>query len=375
MAGNDGQEKTEQPTSKRRADARKKGQIPRSRELNTLLILLFGAGGLIFMGGRLIDGLTQIMTSGLQVPRAELFDETLLIPTLAQTIVKALYIVAPFFVLMVIVALAAPTLLSGWSFSAEAIGFKWSKLDPIKGLGRVFSWRGLVELLKALVKFILVISVAAAWLWGGADTLMQLGKEPLEAGLAHLANELGWAFLMFSAALVLVVAVDVPFQLWDHTRQLRMTRQEVRDEHKESEGTPEVKGRMRQMQREIAKRRMMQEVPNADVIVTNPTHYSVALRYDQENMKAPVVVAKGADLVAMQIRSIGTAHNVPIVSAPPLARALYFNTELEQEIPAPLYMAVAQLLAYVYQLQHASDDHGTEPEVPDFPIPDDLKRD
>jgi flagellar biosynthetic protein FlhB len=375
MAGNDGQEKTEQPTPKRRADARKKGQLPRSRELNTLLILLSGAGGLIFMGGHLIDGLTQIMTSGLQVPRAELFDETLLIPALAQTIVKALYMVAPFFVLMVIVALAAPTLLSGWSFSVEAIGFKWNKLDPIKGLGRVFSWRGLMELLKALVKFTLVISIAAVWLWGGADTLMQLGKEPLEAGLGHLANELSWAFLIFSAALILVAAVDVPFQLWDHTRQLRMTRQEVRDEHKESEGTPEVKGRMRQMQREIAKRRMMQEVPKADVIVTNPTHYSVALRYDQENMRAPVVVAKGADLVAMQIRSIGTAHNVPIVSAPPLARALYFNTELEQEIPAPLYLAVAQLLAYVYQLQHASDDHGSEPDVPDFPIPDDLKRD
>ena len=375
MAENEGQEKTEEPSSKRLQDARNKGQIPRSKELTTTLMMLVGAGGIYLMGKHLLNGIADIIISGLSIERETLFDIHALTSALSRTTQDAFVLLAPFLGLMVVVALLAPLALSGWNFSTQALNIKWEKLNPITGMGKLLSWQGLVELLKALVKFLLVGSVGVTLLWSQVDNILQLGKEPLETGLPHLAHLLMWAFLVMSTTLIVIALADVPFQLWNHTRQLKMSRQDIKDEHKESEGSPEIKGRLRQMQREVARRRMMQEVPTADVIVTNPTHYAVAIRYDQKTMRAPKVVAKGAELIAAQIRDVGAANNVPIVSAPVLARALYFNTEMGDEIPQGLYLAVAQLLAYIYQLNNYNPGQNEPPIIPDFPIPNDFKRD
>ena len=204
--------------------------------------------------------------------------------------------------------------------------------------------------------------------------ILGLGYESLVAGTAHAGHLCINTFIALSASMLVIAAVDVPFQLWDHARQLRMSKQDVREESKDLEGRPEIKGRIRNMQREMARRRMMDEVPKADVVVTNPTHYAVALRYQQDKMSAPRVVAMGADLVAANIRAKAQEHGVTLLEAPPLARALFFNAELDKEIPAGLYLAVAQVLAYVYQLKAARKYGGITPQAPkDLPVPDELQ--
>ena len=266
-----------------------------------------------------------------------------------------------------------PIGLGGWSFSLKAVSFKWEKLDPIKGLGRVFALKGLMELSKVLAKFALIAGISAGILWSLIDELLGLGSEPVATAIIHVAKLCGWSFLACSSGLIIIALIDAPFQLWQHNKQLKMTKQEIKDENKETDGRPEVKGRIRALQQELSQRRMMEAVPTADVIITNPTHYAVALSYDQFNMKAPVVVAKGADLIAANIRAVAEQHNVAIVSAPPLARALYASTEIDQEIPGGLYVAVATILTYVYQLKTTYTSGGIAPDVPgDLPIPDEL---
>ncbi|PKM44193.1 MAG: flagellar biosynthesis protein FlhB [Gammaproteobacteria bacterium HGW-Gammaproteobacteria-1] len=374
MAESDGQERTEQATPKREQEAREKGQVPRSRELGTVAALLAAATGFMTMGESLMTALAEQMRRGLSLSREQVFDATAMPAHFLKAVVEALLTLMPFFALMVVVAIAASAVLGGWAFSA--LSFKWEKLDPIKGMGRVFAWRGLIEMLKGMAKFMLVSFAALLLLQAMGGEFLGLGRESLPQGLAHMGNLLLWAFLLLSATLLVVVLIDVPFQLWDHQRQLRMTKQEVRDEHKQTEGSPEVKGRIRRMQMEIAQRRMMAEVPKADVVVTNPSHYAVALRYDQSRGDAPVVVAKGADLIALKIRTVAQANDVPVLEAPPLARALYHSTELEQPIPVGLYRAVAMVLAYVYHLRQGPvyNREGVV-NMPDLPIPDDLRRD
>lgn len=374
MAESDGQERTEEATPKRQQEAREKGQVPRSRELATVAALLAAAGAMIGMGESLTRALATQMQRGLTLTREQVFDTAALPALFLNAVIEALWTFMPFFLLMLVVAIAASAVLGGWAFTA--ISFKWEKLDPIKGMGRVFAWRGLVEMLKGMAKFLLVALAALLLLKLMGEQFLGLGRESLSQGLAHAGSLLSWAFLLLSATLLIVAFIDVPFQLWDHQRQLRMTKQEVRDEHKQTEGSPEVKGRIRRMQMEIAQRRMMAEVPKADVVVTNPTHYAVALRYDQARGDAPVVVAKGSDLIALKIRTVAQENDVPVLEAPPLARALFHSTELEQPIPVGLYRAVAMVLAYVYHLRQGPM-YSREGMVtmPDLPIPDDLQRD
>jgi flagellar biosynthetic protein FlhB len=347
----DGQEKTEEATPKRLEEAREKGQVPRSRELTTMAMLLMAAVSMSLMGRHMVEQLGQIMHHGLEIERAKLFDHWAVIELLGSALGQAALVVAPFLLVMLVTAFAAPIALGGWSFSTESLAFKPEKLNPLQGMKRIFAVRGLVELVKSLAKFLLIGSVGAGLLWHYLPELMGLGRESVESGLAHTGSILSKSFIALSAALLLIAAVDVPFQLWDHAKNLKMTRQEVRDEHKNTEGKPEVKSRIRQMQRDIAQRRMMDEIPKADVVITNPTHYAVALRYDPTKMSAPVVVAKGVELIASQIRTVAVANKVPLYEAPPLARALYYSTEINHEVPAGLYLAVAQILAYVFQLK------------------------
>jgi len=372
MAENsDGQERTEQATPKRQQEARRKGQIPRSRELNTLAMLMAAAATLVVSGGHMAAQFSELLRNGLSFDRRAIFSPRGLIDAMEMALGAGLSLVAPFFIISVIVAFASSVALGGWGFSLESLTPKLDKLDPIKGLKRLFAVRGLVELLKALAKFLLVGGVGIGLFMHYSSELIGLGYESVETALAHAGEILVWSFLVLSATLILVAAVDVPFQLWDHNRNLKMTKQEVKDEFKDTEGKPEVKSRIKQMQREIAQRRMMEAVPEADVVITNPTHYAVALKYDDARMGAPVVVAKGKDLIAREIRERAIAAEVPIVSAPPLARAIFFSTELDQEIPAALYLAVAQVLAYVFQLRTAGRHGGDVPPPPsDIEVPE-----
>jgi len=375
MAENEnGQERTESATGKKLTEAREKGQIARSREFNTAALMLASAVGLLWLGGRMMAPLQEIMRRSMSYTREELFSPVAMTESLQRLLSDYILTVGPLFLLLVVVAVAAPTVIGGWNFSAQAFGFKFSKLNPVSGLKKIFSWNGLVELLKSMVKFLLVGGVTLLMLRNSLGEIVGLGSESLEVALAHSGHLVIGAFITLSVSLLVIAAVDVPFQLWNHARQLRMSKQEVKEESKDIEGRPEVKGRIRSMQREMARRRMMEQVPKADVIVTNPTHYAVALRYQQDQMGAPRVVAKGADLLAARIRAVAGEHKIPVLEAPPLARALFFNTELDQEIPAGLYLAVAQVLAYVYQLKTARKHGGIVPEKPsDLPIPDELQ--
>ncbi|MEN8166186.1 MAG: flagellar biosynthesis protein FlhB [Pseudomonadota bacterium] len=377
MADNqDGQEKTEQPSAKRLDDAKRKGQVPRSRELNTMAITLIGVVTLVVMSGRLGDSLKAMMTHGFTLERREIFDVNTLFIHLGEAVRVAFLALSPFFLMMIVVAIASSIALGGFSISAEALTPKLSKLSPLKGLKRTFSAKGLVELFKAMAKFVLIGGTTALLIWHTLSDYLLLHEMDLQQAADHLGGLIGWSVILISSMLVLVAAIDVPFQLWEHKRQLKMTRQELRDEMKETDGRPEVKGRIRQLQREMAQRRMMDEVPKADVIVTNPSHYAVALRYDQEKMVAPKLVAKGADLLALNIRRVGDEAAVPVVESPMLARAIYFHTELDESIPAGLYLAVAKLLAYVFQLKVYSIDGGDIPEVPDdLPVPEEYRHD
>ncbi len=370
----DGQEKTEEPTPKRLQEAKKKGQIARSRELNTMAVTLIGGIALVTMSGHLGGGLWDLMTNNFTIPRADIYDPMAMVRRFAQALQDALFMLAPFFLVVVVVAVLSSVALGGIAFSGEALAPNLGKLNPLKGIKRLFSMKSLMELLKAIAKFLLVAGATALVLWLTLDDFLQLSHMELGPAVQEMASLIGWAFVMISTTLIIVAAVDVPFQLWEHKRQLKMTRQEIRDEMKETEGRPEVRGRIRSMQRELAQRRMMEEVPKADVIVTNPTHYAVALRYDQARMLAPKVVAKGVNLVAANIRKVAEEHHVPLIEAPMLARALYFNTELGETIPAGLFLAVAKLLAYVFQLRVYQRDGGEKPVMPkDLSIPEELQ--
>jgi len=372
------QERTEQATARREEQAREKGQVPRSRELTAALVLLTASGGLLSLGNRMLGDIEAVMREGLRIDRAHIFQDSSLIEALGKTTFDGLMAIAPLLLLLVLVALLTPLGIGGWVFSTQAFAFDWSRMDPISGLGRIFGSRGLMEMLKAFAKFSLLAACVSWLLWHLAPRLTGLAAEPLGQGMEHAGQLMGWSFLGLSAIMILIAAVDAPFQIWSHGRQMRMSRQEIREESKETEGRPEVKAKIRRLQQEMARRRMMAEVPKADVIITNPTHYAVALRYDQARMRAPIVVAKGADLISAQIRRLGTEFRVPTVSAPPLARALYFSTDLNQEVPAGLYLAVAKILAYIYQLRQGFKPGAPAPQPPapdDLPIPPDLRRD
>ncbi|MGZ8161528.1 MAG: flagellar biosynthesis protein FlhB [Methylobacter sp.] len=375
MAEDSGQEKTEEPTSKRLEDAQKKGQIARSRELNTFVMLMTSAMLLLMLGERMGNGLIEMMRTQFQASREIIFDPASTVIHFKQVMIDGVMVIAPFIAVMVIAAITAPLALGGWAFSWEAMAPKLEKLDPIKGISRLFALHGLIELVKALLKFLLIFFVAVMLFKYFFNELLGLGDEPLEQSIIHGLKVIGICFLLLSASLILVVMFDVPYQLWEHSKKLKMTLQEIKDEMKESEGSPDVKGRMRRMQMEMAQNRMMAEVPKADVIITNPSHYAVALRYDQSANGAPRLVAKGVDLMAAQIRNVAIGANVPLVASPPLARALYYSTDLNKEIPQGLYLAVAQVLAYVYQLKTARQNHWDEPLPPgDIKVPDDFKQ-
>jgi flagellar biosynthetic protein FlhB len=366
MAEHQAQERTERATPKRLEDARRRGQVPRSPDLSAAAVVMLSGAALYLLGSALTGDLRTMMSGALAVSREQALDDGRLAVAFGDAAFAALRACAPVLGLTLLAALAAPLALGGWNFSSQAIAPDFARLSPLAGLQRMFSVRGLVELGKSLAKFALVALIAVLFLWQSSRELLSLGRGPAAPAVAHALVLTGQALLALAAGLVIVAAVDVPFQVWQHRKMLRMSREEVREELKESEGSPEVRGRIRSVQKELAKRRMMQEVPKADVVVTNPTHYAVALRYDERRMRAPVVVAKGVDLLAARIREVAAEHGVPLLEAPPLARALYRSVDLGVEIPASLYVAVAQVLTYVHQLRAARRAGAPQPPPPDI---------
>jgi len=363
-----GQERSEQPTAKRLSVARKKGQVARSRELNTLLVMLTSALALWLMSGTTMNGMTQLIEEALSPTGDILRERELVAQQFAYVASSALLLISPFLAITVVAALAGPALMGGLLFSPEAVAFKLDKLDPVKGLGRVFSTKGLIELVKALLKFFLVLSVAALIYSFMQKELMALITFDVMDGIVRAGGIIVMALVLLSATLALIAGIDVPYQLWSHNKQMRMTKQEVKDEGKETDGRPEVKSRIRQLQREASQRRMLQDVPDADVVITNPTHFSVALKYDPDGTGAPMVVAKGQDLVALKIRTIAMENEVPLYEEPPLARALFGSTEIGDEIPGPLFLAVAKVLAYVFHVRRAAaTDYVPRPEPTQLP--------
>jgi flagellar biosynthesis protein FlhB len=332
-----------------------------------------GGAGMWLMGDVLSQRVISMIREGLTLDTALAFHSELLLPRLHELSMAMLLAFLPLLGLLLLVALFSPLLLDGWLFSTKPLVPDLNKLNPIKGIGRMFSTNSLMELGKAVAKSLIVGGLGALVIWHDKGEVVMLVSEPVTIAIPHLLSLLGGIFAAIMSGMLLIVAVDVPFQLWEHNKKLKMTKEEVRQEAKETEGDPQVKARVRSMQREMARRRMMAEIPTADVVVTNPTHYSVALKYSDGKMRAPVVVAKGSHLMAARIKEIALENNVPILEAPPLARALHRHCDLGDAIPEALYTAVAEVLAYVYQLRRYKQVGGVYPQEPhELPVPKEL---
>jgi flagellar biosynthetic protein FlhB len=372
MAEESDLEKTEPASGRRLEQAREEGQIPRSREIGAFLVLMVGASAFSFIGPWMMQRTTAIVRRGLVIDVSQLGDSEFMMRRFTDLSLDALLSFSPLLLALVLAALVSPFFLGSWIFSVKALTPDLGRLDPIKGLARLISWSGLVELVKAVAKALLVGGVAIWVLWGERDDLFALFGQSIDVGLLHAGSLINFSFLMIVSAMLLVVAIDVPFQLWQYHDKLKMSKQEVKQEGREMEGNPEVKGRIRQLQREAARKRMMGAVPTADVIVTNPTHFAVALAY-KSGMAAPKVLAKGMGEIALRIRAIGAENGVPILEVAPLARALYRHAELDREIPSVLYVAVAEVLSYVYQLANWRQTGGNYPMPPrEIAVPADL---
>lgn len=370
------QEKTEEPTARKLEKSREEGEVPRSKELATTMVLVIGAAGLLAFGPWMAERMVRIAKLGFSVERDAIYDTSVMALYLTASLGEATFALAPWLVLVLIAAIAGPVGVGGWLFSTKAFMPKLSRINPLSGLKRMFSMNSLVELLKAWAKVLVVGFIAwsvLAYFFVESTQLQYKSLRPAIDGAIHIVL---WSVFALALSTIVIAVADVPWQIYSHTKKLRMSLQEVKDEYKDTEGKPEVKGKIRQLQREAAQRRMMADVPTADVVITNPTHYAVALKYQMGSMSAPLLVAKGSDQVAMKIREIAKEHNVPQLQAPPLARAIYGHTKVGDEIPEGLYVAVAQVLAYVYQMDMYAKGKGPKPErKPEMPIPRDLRVD
>ncbi|OCG31055.1 flagellar biosynthesis protein FlhB [Gilliamella sp. Choc4-2] len=372
MADDSDVDKSEQPTDSKIKKAKEKGQIPRSRELTSLLILLVGITLFWLMGSHLASQLITVIQTAMKVSY-RIDDDKLLIFNLVNLLSAGFWAILPIFLGLVIIAIIAPICIGGLLFSLQSIKPNFKKLNPISGFGRLFSTRIFAELLKSMFKVILVSFAVLLFLLHYFPSMLSLPNMYLNNALANSIQFVILCVILSIIALIPMVGFDIFYQIWSNLKKLKMSKQEVKDEFKEQEGNPQIKGRIRQMQQAIARRRMMKDVPKANVIVTNPTHYAVALQYDEKTMIAPKMLAKGTDNIALRIKELASEHNIPQLEAPPLARALYRYGEIGETIPPELYTAVAQILAWVYQLKHWYKYGGDKPLTPrNLPVPESL---
>ncbi|THJ49021.1 flagellar type III secretion system protein FlhB [Burkholderia sp. LS-044] len=375
MADESDLDKTEAATPRRREKAREEGQVARSRELASFALLAAGFYGAWLLAGPSGGHLQAMLRGAFMFDRATAFDTNRMLSAAGSASLEGFAALLPLLALTGVAALLAPMALGGWLISQKTFELKFDRLNPISGLGRIFSIQGPIQLGMSIAKTLVVGGIGGIAIWRSKDELLGLATQPLGVALPDALHLVAVCCGTTVAGMLVVAALDVPYQIWQYNKKLRMTKEEVKREHRENEGDPHVKGRIRQQQRAIARRRMMAAVPKADVVVTNPTHFAVALQYTDGEMRAPKVVAKGVNLVAARIRELAAEHNVPLLEAPPLARALYHNVELEREIPGSLYSAVAEVLAWVYQLKRFRSEGGAFPAVPvDLDVPADLDK-
>lgn len=373
MAEDSELEKTEPASAKRLEKAREEGDVPRSRELAAVAVLFATGLAIMIMGEHLNQALKDSMRSGLQFDRSIAFDPLVLLTKISDVIYMLLVAFSPLALVLLFAAIASPVLVGGWVFSVNALMPQFGRLNPMRGLGNMISRNAAAELIKSIAKATLVSVVAYIVISHDMESILSLSLLPITSGIAQINDLMLIGFLTIVGALVFIAAIDIPYQLYQYAEKLKMTKEEIRQETKESDGNPEIKARIRQQQREMARRRMMAEIPKADVVITNPTHYAVAIKYKDDGMRAPVVVAKGSDAVALKIREIAAENNVPTLESPKLARALFAHTDLGKEIPEALYSAVAEVLAYVFQMRIFKKEGGFRPEVPSsLPVPDAL---
>jgi len=374
MADKDAGEREEAATPKRLKEARDKGQIARSKELTTALLLMAAATALYSFSSSVGSDIADVARKAFTPDRRNIFNPKQMLSALQELVGEAGVAVAPFFVVLFVIGLLSPMVLGGISFSTKALAPKANRMSIGKGLKRMFGMHALIELIKALAKISVVFLVGYIVMMNAFPSLTELGQGNVESGITRAMEIVAQSFFFLSFSLMVIALIDVPYQIWNHAKELKMSKQEVKDEYKETEGRPEVKGKLRQKQRELSQQRMMDSVPEADVVVTNPEHFSVALKYDVMNSGAPVVVAKGADLIALQIRKVAAANDVHIMPMPPLARALFYTTEIDEEVPQGLYMSVAQVLAFVFQLKSFKDGKGPRPDEPkNIEVPNEYK--
>ncbi|WP_396587191.1 flagellar biosynthesis protein FlhB [Bermanella sp. R86510] len=374
MAENENsQEKTEEPTPKRLEKAKEDGQIPRSKELSTSLVLIAGVLSLWLFSGALYGGAEAIFNYNFSIEREQLFDEKQMMKHLGASAYEAILTMIPIMLIILLAAGLSPLALGGWMMSGKSLLPKLERISPLKGFKRMFGLKSLIELLKSWAKVLIVIGCTFLLFYFYNDQVLFLNQKAERIAISDSADLVMFAAFVLACSTLLVSVIDVPFQIYDFTQKMRMSLQEVKDEFKETEGKPEVKQKIRRLQYEVSQRKMMQDVQDADVVITNPTHYSVALKYHSDKMGAPVLVAKGVDEIALKIREIAKKNKVPIVQSPALARSVYTYTRIGKEIPEGLYVAIAQVLAYVYQLNQFFKGEGERPKQPHFPVPPDLK--
>ncbi len=347
----DEQERTEQPTARRLSKAREDGQVARSTELPAAAIVIGSLLILLLLGGWMVNHLSAVFAHGFVFDRKTL-DRPQLLPTVfGGQLGEAFTLILPILLFTLVAAISASGMTGGYLFSLKAAAPKASKLNPVAGLKRMFGTHALVELSKALLKFTLVTTVLWLSVASHMDTLINLGRMGLEPAMQAAGSMIAQSALWIALSLAAIALIDVPYQKHAFNKRMRMTKQEIKDEFKDMEGRPEVKAQIRRRQREMANQRMIQRIQDADVVITNPEHFAVALEYDPSGDGAPVLVAKGTDHMAARIREEAGLHGVHIFEAPPLARALYFTTDLEKQVPEELYHAVAQVIAYVFSLE------------------------
>lgn len=364
MADDSDVERNFPATPRRLEQARERGQVARSRELTTAGVALAAAGGIVSLGPALANACADVMRRGLTIDRDGAFAGDRMLASLSDLSAASLVALVPLLVVIIAATLLSPMLLSGWVFSPQALTPDFARLNPLKGLKNLFSTNALAELVKAVLKCVLIGTIGTCIVVAGWDEMAALAMQSGAAGIGEVGGLIGGALFLLAGGLVAIALIDVPYQYWRFHHELRMSREELRQEMREMEGDPQLKARVRSLQRQAARRRMMDKVPKATVIVTNPTHYAVALEWREGQMRAPRVVAKGVGLIAQRIREIGAANDVPLLEAPPLARALHAHADLDAEIPHTLYSAVAQVLAWVYQLRRSRDEGSAAPDMP-----------
>jgi len=362
------------PASERKLQkAREEGQVARSSDLTHLAVLGAGAAAMLSLSPLLFDRLKLALGQQLSFDATAVLQPGVMLERLQNMALAGLLGSIGFAAIIMTAVVLSAVAAGGWVASLKPVMPDFSRLSPLKGLSGLFSKKKLAEVVKMTLVSIILMAIAAVFLKSSIDTIAALVLQPSSAALRHLMDWLTTGLGLLLLVILLVALIDMPLQNFLHKSQLKMSRQEMKDEHKESEGNPQMKGRMRARQREIAQRGSIRAVPKADFVLMNPTHYAVAIQYDEATMDAPRVISKGADLLAMKIRDIAKAHEIPVLQSPPLARALYANAELDENIPAALYAAVAQVLAYVYRLKAAMRGEGPMPdEVPEPFVPPGL---